>query len=107
MSLTPKHGDSFEIYKQLSRLYKDNNYHFPSHYQQLVQNAMRNINTHAPQHTHTHTSICKKSLIFIKRQHNRLVHHGMVWGCNGLFRAGYAHSARMYGVNLFENGLYT
>ena len=36
----------------------------------------------------------------------RLVPHGMVWGCHGLFRAGYARRARMCGEKLLENGLY-
>ena len=41
-----KHGDSVKIGKHLSKLYKDKHGQFPSQHRQVVQGAVRNVNSY-------------------------------------------------------------
>jgi len=49
MSVILKHGDSVKIGKHLSRLYKDTHGQFPSQHKQVVQGAVRNVNSYTEQ----------------------------------------------------------
>jgi len=46
MSVALKHGDSVKIGKHLSKLYKDLHGQFPSQHRQVVQGAVRNVNSY-------------------------------------------------------------
>jgi hypothetical protein len=46
MSVMLKHGDSVKIGKHLSKLYKDKHGQFPSQHRQVVQGAVRNVNSY-------------------------------------------------------------
>ena len=49
MSVILKHGDTVKIGKHLSRLYKDKHGQFPSQHKQVVQGAVRNVNSYSEQ----------------------------------------------------------